>query len=31
VTTGIMAPKKIHLNFFDMVCTSAHMGIGMWK
>jgi hypothetical protein len=26
-----MAPKKIHLNFFDMVCNSAHMGIGMWK
>ena len=27
-----MAPKKqLKLNFFDMTCNSAHMGIGMWK
>ncbi|KAH8657099.1 putative monooxygenase moxC [Tricladium varicosporioides] len=27
-----MAPKKqLRLNFFDMTCNSAHMGIGMWK
>lgn len=27
-----MAPKKqLKLNFFDMACNSAHMGIGMWK
>ncbi|EXJ82049.1 hypothetical protein A1O1_08118 [Capronia coronata CBS 617.96] len=27
-----MAPKKkIHLNFFEMACNSAHMGLGMWK
>lgn len=27
-----MAPKKkLHLNFFEMACNSAHMGLGMWK
>ncbi|EHL01386.1 putative monooxygenase moxC [Glarea lozoyensis 74030] len=27
-----MVPKKkLHLNFFDMTCNSAHMGVGMWK
>ncbi|PVH99764.1 putative monooxygenase moxC, partial [Periconia macrospinosa] len=23
--------KQLKLNFFDMACNSAHMGIGMWK
>lgn len=28
----IMAPKKhIHLNFFDLACTSTHLGIGQWR
>ena len=27
-----MAPnKKLMLNFFEMACNSAHMGLGMWK
>lgn len=26
-----MVFKKIYFNFFDMVCNSVYMGIGMWK
>ncbi|KFA70209.1 hypothetical protein S40285_04419 [Stachybotrys chlorohalonatus IBT 40285] len=26
-----MSPKKIQLNFFEMACKGAHMGLGMWK
>jgi len=25
------AKKQIHLNFFDLACTSTHLGIGQWR
>lgn len=25
------AKKLLHINFFEMSCTGAHMGIGQWK
>ena len=32
LTTAEMAPKKqIHINFFEMCITGAHMGVGQWK